>query len=118
MRRFLDRLTPSVYQELLGADTKQKERGLLSTKLVRFIRTVPILTAAVTVCGSQLCGQLLDPRTPLGVAARAAAARASVGQNTLIDTWLSNKSQYTVFPVVSPPSPHEHAMACAVRPAN
>jgi hypothetical protein len=55
---------------------------MLSTKLFRFIKTLHILTAALTVCGLQMYAQRPDPRTPLSVAARAAAARSLAGRAT------------------------------------
>ena len=53
---------------------------MLPTNTVRFVRTVPILVAALTVCGFQVYGQRPDPRIdphrdlhmPRGVAERAA----------------------------------------------
>jgi hypothetical protein len=53
---------------------------MLATKLFRFVRTLHILAAALTVCGLQMHGQRLDPRTPLGMAARAEAARRLAGR--------------------------------------
>jgi uncharacterized membrane protein len=92
MRRFLDRLTPSVYQELLGADTKQKEPGMLSTKLVRFIRTIQVLAATLTFCCLQMHGQPLQRRWVDLARARAgdqAVAQASVAGPKSTGTYLT-----------------------------
>jgi hypothetical protein len=50
---------------------------MLPTKAFRFVRTLHILAAALTVCGLQLYGQRPNPRMPPGEAARAVAAKAA-----------------------------------------
>jgi hypothetical protein len=52
---------------------------MLLTKALRFVRILNILVVVLPVCGLQLYGQGLDPRTPLS-AARAAARRTLARQ--------------------------------------
>lgn len=50
---------------------------MLPMNPVRFVKAVPVLAAALTVCGLQLYGQRPDPRMLMGAAARAVAAKAA-----------------------------------------